>query len=141
MRALATRLLYSCDRYELVVLKEFNFVLSGNLKKKNNNMSLSQSVFSQILIDVYNTVIRHVSTILCIMIYHVVNNYTLTELRRRTLNDTDQSDVPRSSPAFLSDKNTIKMIINMQHCYERYNTNKESRSTKKFPVPEGLILP
>jgi hypothetical protein len=33
MRAPAPLLLYYCDRYELVVLKEFGFSLPGNLKE------------------------------------------------------------------------------------------------------------
>lgn len=132
MRAPAPRLLYYCDRYELAVLKEVDFALSGNLKK--NAMSLSQTVLSQgqILIDVYNTVICHVNTILCAMIYHVVKYYTFSKLRRRILKDTDQWNVSQSSPSCISDENTVKMIINMQHCYKRYNTNKESRSTQKL---------
>jgi hypothetical protein len=34
MRASAPLLLYYCDRYEMVVLDEFNFALSANLQKK-----------------------------------------------------------------------------------------------------------
>jgi hypothetical protein len=90
MRASAPLLLYYCDRYELGVLKEFGFALSGNLEKIA--ISLSQTVLNkrQILIDIYNTVICRVNTILCAVIYHVVKYYTFKKLRRRILKGTDQ---------------------------------------------------
>lgn len=62
--------------------------------------------------------ICYANTILCVIIDHVIKYYTFTKLRR-ILKGTEILQVSQSSPACLSDENTMNVMIITEHGYKR----------------------